>query len=65
LQSSPVHQEELDVTSHSYLPEQVHHLFVLIISGCNIVVTGKSTSEQENLPGTIYSVAKEVSFSFL
>ena len=28
--------------------------------GCNIVVTGKSTSENPNLPGSIYSVAKEV-----
>ena len=28
--------------------------------GCNIVVTGKSTVESPNLPGSIYSVAKEV-----
>ena len=28
--------------------------------GCNIVVTGKSTSENPNLPGSIHSVAKEV-----
>jgi citronellol/citronellal dehydrogenase len=28
--------------------------------GCNIVVTGKSTSESPNLPGSIYTVAKEI-----
>jgi NAD(P)-dependent dehydrogenase (short-subunit alcohol dehydrogenase family) len=28
--------------------------------GCNIVVTGKSTEESANLPGSIYSVAKEI-----
>ena len=28
--------------------------------GCNIVVTGKSTQESENLPGSIYTVAKEI-----
>lgn len=28
--------------------------------GCNIVVTGKSTEETASLPGSIYSVAKEV-----
>ena len=28
--------------------------------GCNIVVTGKSTTESANLPGSIFSVAKEV-----
>jgi citronellol/citronellal dehydrogenase len=28
--------------------------------GCNIVVTGKSTTESPNLPGSIFSVAKEV-----
>jgi NAD(P)-dependent dehydrogenase (short-subunit alcohol dehydrogenase family) len=28
--------------------------------GCNIVVTGKSTSESANLPGSIFTVAKEV-----
>jgi len=27
--------------------------------GCNVVVTGKSVTEKPNLPGTIYSVAKE------
>jgi len=29
-------------------------------AGCNIVVAAKSTEDQANLPGTIYSVAKEV-----
>jgi len=28
--------------------------------GCNIVVSGKSDKEDPRLPGTIYSVAKEV-----
>lgn len=28
--------------------------------GCNIVVTGKSVSESPNLPGSIYTVAREV-----
>ncbi len=28
--------------------------------GCNIVVTGKSTKDTPNLPGSIYTVAKEV-----
>lgn len=28
--------------------------------GCNIVVTGKSTSESASLPGSIYTVAKEI-----
>lgn len=28
--------------------------------GANLVITGKSTAEHDNLPGTIYSVAKEV-----
>lgn len=28
--------------------------------GCNIVVAAKSTEEQANLPGTIYSVAEEI-----
>eukprot|EP01094_Clydonella_sp_ATCC50884_P029939 TRINITY_DN956_c0_g1_i1.p1 TRINITY_DN956_c0_g1~~TRINITY_DN956_c0_g1_i1.p1 ORF type:complete len:298 (+),score=132.90 TRINITY_DN956_c0_g1_i1:135-1028(+) len=29
-------------------------------AGCNVVVSAKSTQEQPNLPGTIFSVAKEV-----
>lgn len=28
--------------------------------GCNIIVTGKSTTESPNLPGSIYSVAREI-----
>jgi len=28
--------------------------------GCNIVIAAKSTEEQANLPGTIYSVAEEI-----
>jgi len=28
--------------------------------GCNIVVSAKSTEDQKNLPGTIYSVAREI-----
>ena len=28
--------------------------------GCNVVITGKSLDERPNLPGSIYSVAKEV-----
>ena len=29
-------------------------------NGCNIVVAGKSTTENKNLPGTIYSVSEEL-----
>jgi len=34
-------------------------VLALARQGCNVVVTGKSVTEKPNLPGTIYSVAKE------